>query len=247
MRDLQHITLLELLPASIAQDAGVRAAAEAVDSELQAATACIANVSIIPRIREIVDSAIIDLLAWQFHVDFYDAGAPVEKRRELVEKSLDWHTRKGTPAVVEEVVTAALSDATVTEWFDFGGEPYFFRVTTYLPLSNESDIRRLLDAIYSVKNTRSWLEYIESITRARLMMYFGAGLVLYDKVDISLRSPDEPPFVDKEKQKIEVFVIAFPLYRGRIATYAEDYDPAIVHIGVYEGLDGEIITRGEMM
>ncbi|GHU78843.1 hypothetical protein AGMMS49992_30150 [Clostridia bacterium] len=73
MRDLQTITLRELLPPSIASDPDILAAADAIDAELAKATALIPGVSLVPRIREITDSAIIDLMAWGFHVDFYAA------------------------------------------------------------------------------------------------------------------------------------------------------------------------------
>lgn len=245
MRDLQTITLRELLPPSIAGDPDILAAADAVDAELRKATACIPNVSIIPRIREIVDSTIIDLLAWQFHVDFYEADAPLETRRELVARSLDWHTRKGTPSVVEEVVTAALSDAEVSEWFNYDGEPYFFRVQTEMPLAEEEEIRRLIDAIYSVKNTRSWLEFIEAITKAWLRLYFAAGVAILDMVDVSLRSPDAPPFTDGKIESTEIYMSALALIRGWIVTYSEPYDVSVMHVGVYDRIDGIITTRGE--
>lgn len=243
MRDLQTISLRELLPPSIASDPNILAAAEALDAELQAATARIPNVSIIPNVRYLTDSALIDLLAWQFHVDFYDAGAPLEVRRALVAKSLDWHFRKGTPAVVEEVVTAALSDAVITEWFEYGGEPYFFRIVTEMPLSSEKDIRQLLDAVYSVKNTRSWLEFIQALTAAWMQLSFGAGFDAGDIVSIGVRSPFIPPYVGQDHVIYGIYGFARGVYRGRVTTYAEHLDISVIMTGVYDRVEGTITTH----
>ena len=181
MRDLFSVNLQELLPPSIANDPNILAAAEGIDAELHKATERIPGVSIIPRIREIVDSTLINLLGWQFHVDFFGPDAPLEVRRELVARSLDWHTRKGTPSVVEEVVTAALADSKLTEWFEYGGMPYNFRITTEMPITSAEDIRTLIRAIFSVKNTRSWLDFIEALTRAVWKLHWGT--VIYDEED----------------------------------------------------------------
>lgn len=245
MRDLQTISLRELLPPSIAADPSILAAADAIDAELRAATERVPGVSIIPNVRSITNSALIDLLAWQFHVDFYDAGAPLAVRRALVAKSLDWHFRKGTPAVVEEVVTAALSDAVITEWFEYGGKPYFFRIATEMPLSSEDEIRTLLDAIFSVKNTRSWLEFIQALTTAWVRLYFGAGVYERETVSISLRSPFISPFLDGAPVTYAFYGFARGVYRGRITTYAEYLDISMISTGVYGVLDGTITTRAE--
>ena len=243
MRSLQTISLRELLPPSIASDPDILAAAEALDAELQKATARIPGVSILPNIREITDSAIIDLLAWQFHVDFYEPDAPLSVRRDLVAKSLEWHTRKGTPSVVEEVVTAALSDAQVQEWFEYGGAPYFFRISTHLPLSEETEVRRLLAAIDSVKNTRSWLEFIEAISTAWQRLRWGSGIALLDTITVNLRSPDSPPFVDAQLAPTEVYANAYPVWRGHIVTLAEEPALSVAYIGLYEMVNGTIVTK----
>jgi len=154
------------LPPSISFDPDVLAAAEAIDAELRQTTGFIPNAAIIRRLRnkEITDPALLDILAWGLHVDFYDSAFPTEVKQELVAKSLDWHTRKGTPSAVEEVVAAAFNDAEVSEWFEYGGRPYRFKISIN-NAGNKEDISRariqsIIDAVKSMKNTRSWLESI---------------------------------------------------------------------------------------
>lgn len=178
MRDIQTIKLQDLLPPSIASDPDVMAAAEALDAELQNTVGYIPYLAIIHRLRNklITDETLIDSLATQFHVDFYDPDFPLELKQELVAKSLDWHSRKGTPSVVEEIVTAVFSDAVVSEWFDYDGLPYRFKVATEITNVSASNILTLIDAIFSVKNTRSWLEKIEIVRKYICSLYIGTGI-----------------------------------------------------------------------
>ena len=165
--DLSNVSILNMMPPNLAADHNVKMMAEAFDETLRGIIKKIPNVAVIPNLvlNKIADEVLIDLLAWQFHVDFYDPKLPIEIKRELVLKSLDWHYRKGTPSVVEEIVSAAFKQAEVEEWHEYGGLPYRFRVTTDDPLLDQQVINEFIRAINSVKNTRSLLEAICVIKR----------------------------------------------------------------------------------
>jgi hypothetical protein len=83
---------------------------------------------------------------------------PVGVKRDLVLKSLDWHFRKGTPSVVEDIVSTVFSKAIVEEWFEYDGLPYRFRVATEESMPDTETRSNLIRAINSVKNTRSFFE-----------------------------------------------------------------------------------------
>ena len=170
--DLSDISVIKLLPPNLAKDKNVLMMCEAFDIELRRMIADIPGVDIIPNLvlKRITDDLLLDLLAWQFHVDFYDTEFPIETKQELVLKSLDWHTRKGTPSVVEEIVTAVFSHAVIEEWFEYGGLPYRFRISTELPLSDEVALKKLVSAIFSVKNTRSWLDVIDALIKYEIFV-----------------------------------------------------------------------------
>ena len=163
IKDLKAVSLVDILPDNLLADTQVYAAAKALDDELQRVTAATWEALHLPRLDELPE-AVLDLLAWQWHVDFYEPmGMSVETKRSLIRKSIAWHRMKGTPAAVEEVVTAAFDEATVSEWFEYGGEPFFFRVTTEDATTNTQAIDAMRRSIETVKNVRSVLESIQFI------------------------------------------------------------------------------------
>jgi len=160
MADITQINLIGLVPDSIRGDPQVQAAAAAIDNELKAVTAAIPATLLIARLDELPE-AVIDLLAWQWHVDYYEpVGMDIDTKRVLIRQSIDWHRHKGTPGVVQEVVTAVLGDAKVLEWFEYVGEPYWFKVECNDVINDGRTYEHLMRLVSAVKNTRSWLEKV---------------------------------------------------------------------------------------
>jgi phage tail protein I len=129
--------------------------------------------------------SVIDHLAYQLHVDDYDSGLPIATKRELVKNSIDIHRHKGTPYAVEKAVQTVYSDSKIAEWFEYGGNPYYFKVTLITaPLTGEADITKLVRAINTAKNVRSWLDGIEFIRRINFNKYFAGWCGVSKKVNI---------------------------------------------------------------
>ena len=129
MTSLEQLSLLDLLPSSMLGDEDIEALVKALDPELQAITKRIIDVIMIPRIDEMPED-IIDSLAWQFHVDFYEPlGMNLNKKRELVKNSLIWHRYRGTKYVLEEMIRILYTENfLIREWFEYDGDPYYFRI-----------------------------------------------------------------------------------------------------------------------
>lgn len=161
MIDIAEVSLIDIMPANLLADKKVKDAAEAIDRELAKTTAFIREDLLIPRIDELPEK-LIDLLARQWHVDFYEYNTPtLPQKRAAVKKSVDWHRHKGTPYAVKEIIRLMVGDAAgIKEWFEYGGDPYHFRITitgddyTY-------DEPTIYKAVRSVKNTRSWCDGFE--------------------------------------------------------------------------------------
>nr|DAL52652.1 MAG TPA_asm: tail protein [Bacteriophage sp.] len=158
MLELKDNALQRILPSSISGDATVKEIVQAISGRLAQLGEQAELVLILPRIKKLPEE-IVDELAWQYHVDFYDVAADITKKRELVRKAIARHRYKGTPAAVEEVCSAAFDTAEVVEWYEYGGEPYHFRVRMVQEsIPDETAMAEMVKAVNSAKNTRSWLD-----------------------------------------------------------------------------------------
>lgn len=175
MIDIYNVSVLDLLPPNLKQDPDMIAASKAVDNEFILVVNETKNCIILPRIDEL-GSDLVDLLAWELHVDFYDPTLTLEIRRQLVKNSSKWHMRKGTPAAVEELIQTVFGDGEVQEWFDYGGAPYMFKVITCNASTTGDQAEQFIKALNSVKNARSVLEEIIISLSGEMNLYF-AGIV----------------------------------------------------------------------
>lgn len=187
MIDYQSVRLADIMPENLLADERVKNAAVAIDTELGKVARLCSEVLLISRIDELPED-VIDLLAWQWHVDSYDSEYDVETKRKLVKQSIDWHRRKGTPSVVKEVVTAILKGAIVSENWEYGGEPYCFSVRLIRgEMPDKETFVKLVKDINSVKNTRSYLDGCSFFRPIEEKLYVGSKIgSLYKNVVIGL-------------------------------------------------------------
>ena len=164
------------LPTILHNDYNVLAAKLSLEEQLSALASAAREVMHLPRLDEL-DETMVELLSNQFHVDFYDPKLTLDDKRDLVRDAIGWHKRKGTASAVEEVAKKVYRDAHVVEWFEYGGEPYFFRILQDISLDDEDTGKEMLDrlraAVSESKNARSWLEF------------FGFLLVTEDQIEAS--------------------------------------------------------------
>lgn len=161
MNKLESINVKNTLPSSIAFDENIQAISEVLTLELMSLVPNIDMLAILPNLSKQPD-AVIDALAWQYHVDFYDSTRPRAEREELVRKSIAWHRIKGTPGALEEAITALYSEAKVLENWEYeNGTAYGFKLLMEGYMVDPDTRAQILEVIDAVKNTRSWLEEIE--------------------------------------------------------------------------------------
>ena len=150
--------LLDIVPENLLEDKHIRKITEVIDAALKDIYPETAYPALISRIDEL-DSDTIDSLAWQWHVDFYDEDLSLEVRRELVKKSIDYHRHMGTNYAVDGVIKTCFQNAEIQENWEYGGNPYCFKVITiHAGIPDEDELGRIVQAINSVKNTRSSLD-----------------------------------------------------------------------------------------
>ncbi|MFZ8785022.1 phage tail protein I [Thermocrinis sp.] len=120
----------------------------------------IIKVLIYPRIDEIEDEKLLDLLAWQFHIEGYEQAQTIQDKRNLIKNTIELHRYKGTPYAIKKVFESLGLDASLQEWFDYDGNPYKFKVLVKNIIQDEDTYIRFTKLINEYKNVRSWLDAI---------------------------------------------------------------------------------------
>ena len=180
MRTIKEVRLTESLPESLLRDEQIAAMASALDGMLADLSADAAQVLHLPRLEEL-SGTILDLLAWQFHVDFYEPlWLSDEVKRNLIRQSIAWHRIKGTRAAVEQVNAAFNRAVEISEWYEYGGEPYWFRLRT-APFRKKSEMDSWFRQLSDAKNVRSWCEVIFEV-KIETPLYVGIGRFAHGKM-----------------------------------------------------------------
>lgn len=126
-KKLEVLSLLDIVPPSISGDKNVKAIIKATDPQIQEVSQNIREAFIISRINELPEN-VIDLLAWQWHVDSYEPKLPIETKRKLVLDSIRLHRKKGTKSAIKSALEKFDFVPTIKEWFEIGTKPHTFEI-----------------------------------------------------------------------------------------------------------------------
>lgn len=158
MTDLENALLTDILPDIFGDSAKLKAYA-AAEQKMRRIIYKYAEHTMIYRSLENLPGAILDLLATEMDTPYYDSTLPSRTKAELIRNTLPWKTKAGTLWAVQGMVETIFKTGTVTPWHDYGGAPYFFKISTGAEVSPErlEEIRKIIDKI---KNTEDTLESI---------------------------------------------------------------------------------------
>lgn len=136
------------LPDVILEDAHLRDLAEVAARVLLKTTDYPRMAAIYSRIGEL-DEGVLDILAKDLKVDWYDYDASLAEKRRTIKDSWYVHKRMGTKSAVERALSDVFPDSKVEEWFEYAGSPYHFRVI--LDLTDTEDTVNIDTALRRVR------------------------------------------------------------------------------------------------
>ena len=170
-KSINEVSLIDLLPDNLKTDKDILAASKSIDKEFIEMAAKINSCIIFADIDNTA-SEIVDMLACELNLGYYDSSLPLNTRKELVKNGLLTHKISGTKSAIEELINIVFGDGTVEEWFEYDGQPYNFRVKTSNPEANTIKAQEFIKLITAYKNVRSHLESIIITTSGDLNLYF---------------------------------------------------------------------------
>ncbi len=128
----------------------------------------------------------LPFLAWSLSVDNWDSNWPDSVKRQVITSAAYVHRFKGTVAGMKAVLAAFDLGIQISEWFEYGGDPYFFRIDVELTSRAHSDaeINNIIQAIETTKNARSHLERLRVFLTSTATPMVGVSTV--SGLDISI-------------------------------------------------------------
>lgn len=124
---------------------------------------------------------ILPWLAWGVSVDDWSDGWSEEVRRNVIKASIEVHRRKGTIGALKKALQAFnYTNVKIEEWFEYGAEPYFFRVFFDIiePGFDVNVLPQIRRIIQNTKNARSHLESLKVYLATELgLMSVGSFII----------------------------------------------------------------------
>ena len=134
-----------------------------------------------------VPSEVLPHLAEQYHImgnEGWLFANSDEERIALIKSAINIHRYKGTKYALIKVLELLKINGVIQEWFEYNGDPYYFKLVMNIsetPLS-ENRINLLFDLINEYKNERSWLEAAEMILSTSAEQKTASFFTLTEKI-----------------------------------------------------------------
>lgn len=170
-RDIFTVNFADHLPGALKQDPKIKAIAEALTKEALTVSREIENVLIYSRIDELPE-ALIDILAYDMHVDWYDYSFPLKVKRDTVKGSVKVHKKMGTAYATKTALEAVYPDSEIEEWFDYGGKPFYFRIRLNGDSNPRINLKDIIEKVYMYKRLSAHLETICIEYRIFIVIYY---------------------------------------------------------------------------
>lgn len=159
-RDIYTVNFADYLPGALKQDPKIKAIAEAVTKEALTVSGEIENVLIYSRIDELPE-ALVDILAYDMHVDWYDYSFPLKVKRDILKSSVKVHKKMGTKYAVEKALGALYPQSEVEEWYQYEGEPHHFHIVCDVTENRvTASFQEIINAVMMYKRLSSHLDEV---------------------------------------------------------------------------------------
>lgn len=167
--------LLRSFPLALSGDGNVAALADVTAGSLVARRPEIDRVSIYTRIDELPEP-LLDILAYDFKVDWYDYEYPIATKRALIKGNILVHKRQGTVYATRSILDGLYPKSAMEEWFEYGGQPGCFRLNVNVSNSAEEgavviySTEEILRRISTAKRLSAHLEGVSYMVRNAIVV-----------------------------------------------------------------------------
>lgn len=138
IKSLRDAQIVDGLPRILREQAWVKALSLAA-AELHRKTMDYIDGSQIYTAIDLVAEEVLDALAVNWKIDWYDTDYDIEQKRRIVKTALNIRRTMGTVGAAREQANAIYPGTTLEEWFEYGGEPGCFRLRVNIVTVEEQE------------------------------------------------------------------------------------------------------------
>lgn len=185
IKSLREARITDGLPKVVAGQEWVVALSEALGLAFEKVLDFTDKSQIYTRIDEVPET-VLDALAVNWKIDWYDTDLDIDQKRRTVKTALTVRRLMGTVQAVRLQADAIYPGAVVEEWFQYGGDPGRFRVRVNLPDGGitADEYKRLIHGIEITKNLRSHLDDIDIRRETEGALVLGGVTAMSQTVEI---------------------------------------------------------------
>ena len=136
---------------------------------------------------DLAPAHILPWLAWALSVDDWSDSWPEQIRRNVIKASVEVHRKKGTIGALKKALQAFnYENVKVEEWFEYGADPYFFRVffDVVEPGFDINFLSKIKAVINNSKNARSHLEELRAYLSAETGLEHIGTIIISKEVTV---------------------------------------------------------------
>lgn len=173
LMELADVNTSALMPAVLSEDSNVGALMAAADGYWREIAPAIALLGVLATIDS-QPAEVLELLAHQFHVDYWRDDWDLTKKRRIIKDTIRLHRIAGTRGAVDDIIESVWGDgAIVREWWEYGGEPGTFDVILVGDQTQEA-VEAFVASIRKVKRATDHLTISVVNDVGALQLYMGA-------------------------------------------------------------------------
>jgi P2-related tail formation protein len=164
-----NMDITQLVPRYLYRDKNGYALAKAIEAgmgyffeRIEAGIAAVLDVDSMPEWR-------LDEMAWELNC-LYDFSGTIDQKRYWIRNAEGLKRLHGTPQGILNYLEGYFQNADIEEFWEYGGQPFHFRVTVSGEDYNEGKIAWAQKAILAAKNVRSVLDDVTVDNTANILV-----------------------------------------------------------------------------
>ena len=174
--NLKDVDLIKLCPSFMHEDKANQILAEGISNVFRVWSNDMDRLPVINQLDKLKVTE-LDQLAKDKNIFWYDYNASISVKRALIKNAKLVFNRLGTVWAVESVMNDYMPGTELQEWFNYNGEPGYFRIVTTNTSVLKTDIQTFLNILSQIKRKSVWLEHIMLRLEQYLVFYPGWGII----------------------------------------------------------------------